>query len=106
MRFELLLLVAAASASNVIEFNLKRSPVAVDENAPLERRETVGSDLSNAVFAYYTEVEIGTPAQNITLSVSTGSSDVWLLDVGSPECSAGNGSDCLTPCMYSIWDLR
>ncbi|OAG36152.1 hypothetical protein AYO21_09692 [Fonsecaea monophora] len=53
------------------------------------QRRWVSATLQNADYSYLVDLDIGTPAQTITLSIDTGSSDIWVYGPGS--CSACTG---------------
>lgn len=44
--------------------------------------------------AYVTTVQVGTPPQQLTLQVDTGSSDLWLPSVTAPTCVRGGPNGC------------
>lgn len=52
--------------------------------------------LSNHRMFYMVDVEIGTPPQNISLDIDTGSSDTWVRWVNNPLCKSGPRA-CVTP---------
>lgn len=48
-------------------------------------------------------VKVGTPPQDVSLAIDTGSSDTWVLDVKADLCSdkayqAEEATGCETPC--------
>ncbi|OAP65445.1 hypothetical protein AYL99_01417 [Fonsecaea erecta] len=54
------------------------------------RRRSVSSPLKNGDFEYLIDLELGTPGQAITLSIDTGSSDIWVYGPGScTSCTGG-----------------
>ncbi|OQV00954.1 hypothetical protein CLAIMM_06384 [Cladophialophora immunda] len=57
------------------------------------QRRSVSSPLQNGDFEYLVELELGTPAQAVTLSIDTGSSDIWVY-----------GPDSCTTCTGGIFD--
>jgi len=62
------------------------------------RANSVNEPLSNNLTfgGYIAIVKVGTPAQTVSLVLSTGSSDLWLLDDSSTTCLQKNAS-CITP---------
>lgn len=74
-------------------------------NPPLMRRGAFEQIMLNNLTGggYYAEVGLGTPRQNVTLVVDTGSSDVWVLDKAadlctSPEKQQENFGGCIQTC--------
>ncbi|AOW05218.1 aspartic peptidase domain-containing protein [Yarrowia lipolytica] len=63
-----------------------------DEPAPrdaaLMKRQTATLPLKNLVTYYEAEVKIGTPAQTVKLLIDTGSSDIWVIGSGNPDCGS------------------
>ncbi|KIY03182.1 uncharacterized protein Z520_01649 [Fonsecaea multimorphosa CBS 102226] len=58
----------------------------------LQRRSSVSSSLKNGDFEYLIDLELGTPAQAVTVSLDTGSSDIWVYgpgSCGSTSCTGG-----------------
>ncbi|QID86715.1 Aspartyl protease [Saccharomyces pastorianus] len=47
--------------------------------------------ITNQKSFYSVELEVGTPAQNITVLVDTGSSDLWIMGSSNPYCSSSSG---------------
>ncbi|KAE9371591.1 acid protease [Stipitochalara longipes BDJ] len=69
-----------------------------NSGASLARRDYVAETLNNnlTVGGYLASVQVGTPSQTLLLMVSTGSSDIWVIDSSSNICA----QSCLTP-FYS-----
>ncbi|KAK7203448.1 aspartic peptidase domain-containing protein [Myxozyma melibiosi] len=69
------------------------------------RDDTVQISLDNSVDqgTYLTTVSLGTPAQNITVLVDTGSSDLWVQSSSSSDCSTVSNY-CTTYGTYSESD--
>lgn len=68
---------ASAAQAQVVQFDIEKR-----HDAPrLRKRDaTIDATLSNQKVqgGYFINVEVGTPGQNITLQLDTGSSDVWV----------------------------
>lgn len=58
--------------------------------------DTVLADLGNALQAglYYANVTVGTPAQDLSLQIDTGSSDVWVPYSGLSICTSARQGGC------------
>jgi hypothetical protein len=63
--------------------------------AQLRRRGTVTESLGNAqqFGLYYANVTAGTPAQDLSLQIDTGSSDVWLPSSTARLCRSRSGCE-------------
>ena len=90
-----------AAAAKVVSYPITRAlpNYAQTSVASLSRRANTDEILTNNISlgAYYASVQVGTPAQTLTLLLGTGSSDVWVVDKLAATCSSSN---CLTPCQY------
>lgn len=67
---------ASAAQAQVVQFDIEKR-----HGPSLRRRSaTIDGTLSNQKVqgGYFINVEVGTPSQNITLQLDTGSSDVWV----------------------------
>lgn len=83
--------VAALSscAHAVFTMNIQRNPEITNlRKRGLQLRSTITESLNNNATGgdYIAKVNVGTPAQSITLAIDTGSSDVWLMDVSADLC--------------------
>jgi hypothetical protein len=54
-------------------------------------RQTQEETLANQVQRYEAEILVGTPGQSITVTIDTGSSDLWIVDVNAPMCQSQAG---------------
>lgn len=66
--------------------SLREEPAPRD--AALMKRQTATLPLQNLVTYYEAEVNIGTPAQTVKLLIDTGSSDIWVIGSGNPDCGS------------------
>ncbi|KAL2167005.1 hypothetical protein VTG60DRAFT_1872 [Thermothelomyces hinnuleus] len=94
----LLALAPGSSSKNVVEFSVSRSlpgnrtPLSFP---PLTRRETYSERLINNIAGggYYVQVQVGTPPQNLTMLLDTGSSDAWVLSHEADLCTSPDLQD-------------
>ena len=89
----LLALVSIASSQHV-QFAVTKGPAFHGDAATpsLARRGAYPERLINSVSGggYYIEVEVGTPAQTLTMLLDTGSSDAWVLGHDADLCTDRN----------------
>jgi|SRR5450432_211040 Eukaryotic aspartyl protease len=66
------------------------------ERAQIQKRGTVQTTLGNEPLMglYYANATIGTPGQEFSLQVDTGSSDVWVPSVSAPICQSTKDGGC------------
>ncbi|KAL2198543.1 aspartic peptidase domain-containing protein [Corynascus similis CBS 632.67] len=87
----LLALACGASSKNVVEFSVTKSlpGIHVGSVPPLTRRETFSERLINNIAGggYYVKVQVGTPPQDLTMLLDTGSSDAWVLSHEADLCT-------------------
>lgn len=79
-------------------------------NRGLSTRDSVSASLVNDLTqaSYVISVKVGTPPQDIDLTIDTGSSDTWIVantaasctGVGLPEKNGSAPALCKTPCKY------
>ena len=90
------------ASPNVVGLDITRrhvqNPVKRDA---LRRRQsqTVTASLTNEATLYYANVSIGTPAQDLSLHIDTGSSDLWA-NVASSAICTHRGSPCSASGIY------
>ena len=93
----LLALVSRASSQHVVQFAVTKGPAFHGGAAPpsLARRGAYPERLINSVSGggYYVEVEVGTPAQTLTMLLDTGSSDAWVLGHDADLCTSRDLQD-------------
>lgn len=98
--FGALYLCNCALAAKVVAYNVTRilPGNGGSSGAGLSRRGDVNESLFNNLTygGYMASVQVGTPYQTLNLQLSTGSSDIWVLDETSSQCSSSQG--CITPC--------
>lgn len=91
-----------ATAQKVVPIGIIRSSHA---SLPVHKRATFTQSLNNNITGagYYADVAIGTPPQNLTLVLDTGSSDIWLLSKDAVLCASSSEQAqygyCLATCM-------
>lgn len=86
-----------ASSKGYIQMDLESSagaqPVLDRYQRQLARRDgSIQMDLTNLASYYQVKLSMGTPAQDVLLTVDTGSSDLWVLASDSDECQSGQCS--------------
>lgn len=81
----------SSCADAVFTMNIQRSA----ENRALKKRglqvrSTITESLNNNATAgeYIAKVSVGTPAQEITLAIDTGSSDTWMMSSDADLCTS------------------
>lgn len=83
----LLALAATATAQRVVPMSLSKAPSPAA--APtLGRRDAFARALDNGRNSYYVQAQVGTPPQQLTLYVDTGSSDLWVLSTLAELCQS------------------
>ncbi|KAI1433251.1 aspartic peptidase domain-containing protein [Xylaria sp. CBS 124048] len=77
---------ASATAQKVIPMSFSRA--GPQHKGPERRSSTFSQQINNNLTGggYFAEVALGTPPQNVTLILDTGSSDVWVLDSKADLC--------------------
>ncbi|EAQ89703.1 hypothetical protein CHGG_06322 [Chaetomium globosum CBS 148.51] len=87
----LLALASGASSNHVVQFNVTKGPpgIHVGSAPTLARRETFSERLINNIAGggYYVKVKVGTPGQDLTMLLDTGSSDAWVLGHDADLCT-------------------
>ncbi|KAK4237377.1 putative aspartic-type endopeptidase [Achaetomium macrosporum] len=86
------LAVASGAASrNVVQFNVTKGLPGIHFGSvrSLARRDSHPEQLVNDISGggYYVQVEVGTPGQNLTMLLDTGSSDAWVLGHDADLCT-------------------
>ncbi|KAJ4416308.1 hypothetical protein N0V82_006838 [Gnomoniopsis sp. IMI 355080] len=87
----ILLALASTAAAEVVAIPVKRNTAgSVRRRSPrLSKRATVTESLINNVTegGYYATVSVGTPGQDLTLVLDTGSSDAWVVSADANLCT-------------------
>jgi len=90
-----LLAVAGSVTAEVVEFDLHRLPginvgtvPQLSGRSTVERRATYTQRLFNNITggAYFVDVAVGTPPQQLSMVIDTGSSDAWILSSSADIC--------------------
>lgn len=100
-------LLASAARAQVVQMDIQRRELAPKDK--LRKRfstytEVVSNDES--LGGYFATVSVGTPSQNLTLQLDTGSSDIWVPSSSASVCETTNSrssssSGCsLGSCKY------
>ncbi len=95
----------AYAVSGVVQWDIHKPERRQEFNRLRKRASTFEEVISNeqARGGYFATCRLGTPAQNLTLQLDTGSSDIWAPDSGAQVCrTRGSGSTgCdLGTCMH------
>jgi hypothetical protein len=84
-------LASGALSQNVVQFDVTKGVpgIRVGHMPPLARRGGFSEEISNIIAGggYFVQVKVGTPPQNLTMLLDTGSSDTWVLGHDSDLCS-------------------
>jgi elongation factor G len=97
---------AHASAGNgVVQWGIQRTQRREEFNRLRKRADTFEEVVTNekARGGYFATCRMGTPGQNLTMQLDTGSSDIWVPDSAAPVCQqAGRGGCTLGTCMTPL----
>jgi hypothetical protein len=99
------LLATTVQAQDGVRFDIKRRQHNVLPRVARRSESTLPVSLANNVEngAYFVDVSMGTPPQNLSLQLDTGSSDTWAPLTSASICqqSAGNPQGCsFGACMH------
>lgn len=104
----------AVSGNGVVQWDIRRTP-RHEEFQRLNRRlrkrdDTVLEVITNEKLrgGYFATCKVGTPGQDLTLQLDTGSSDIWVPDSGARVCrEIGTQEGCaLGACMEHLPSLQ
>ncbi|KAH8899193.1 acid protease [Thozetella sp. PMI_491] len=100
-------LLAGAARAQVVQWAIsKREPATVSDMSRLRRRaSTLEATVTNRIDrgGYFVNCKVGTPPQDFTLQLDTGSSDIWVPSSAAPVCEASTASD---GCTLGSFDAR
>jgi predicted aspartyl protease len=86
------LALSATAAAQVVQWD-----IAKQKNTPRVKRrsspDSVTLQNDEDLGGYFVTVSIGTPGQNLTLQVDTGSSDIWVPSSSAMVCKEDNSND-------------
>jgi hypothetical protein len=94
----------ASFGNGVVQWDIQRTQRREEFKRLLKRADTLEEVITNeqARGGYFSTCRLGTPGQNLTLQLDTGSSDIWVPDSGAQVCrvSLNNRDGCaLGSCM-------
>lgn len=81
-------LFALGHATGTVHVNTTRRRVP-SAQVVQRRNETVPLSLHNDIDMYMATITIGTPGQEVSVQLDTGSSDLWIPSIRSDSCSEG-----------------
>jgi len=93
---------AQATTPGVVLWDIHKEKKPQDLSRFRKRASTYEEIISNEQMrgGYFATCRLGTPAQNLTLQLDTGSSDIWVPDSGAKACSNTQTGGCsLGSCM-------
>jgi len=87
---------ASASGNGVVQWDIQRSQRPQEFRRLRNRASTFEETITNeqARGGYFATCRLGTPAQNLTLQLDTGSSDIWVPDSNARVCTKKTGQGC------------
>lgn len=89
--------IARDSVSGVVSLpvvhRLKDQKVASNSE---KRRRSYGETLDNDLYAYFADINVGTPGQPNTVQIDTGSSDLWVFSPSEDTSTSFNADDSST----------
>lgn len=96
----------AGAQDGVVYLDIERK--VVDYEPSLQRRynPTIESSVTNGHIGYFTKVKIGTPGQELSLHLDTGSADLWVPYTSAKICRVKGASNCkLGTCKCGALEL-
>ena len=104
--YSLVLTIGVTFAAKVITFPVSRTPLPTgNSERDLSPRSSTLEVLTNnkTIGGYYASIELGTPAQTVSLQLVTGTSEVWVIDNSVSSCVNYDAeSFCSTRCKLSL----
>ncbi|KAH8193628.1 hypothetical protein TruAng_012207 [Truncatella angustata] len=87
-----------AAAQKVVPVGIKRSD---HKSSAVQKRATFTQSLFNNITGagYYADVAVGTPPQNLSLILDTGSSDIWVLSRDANLCGSSTRQNRYGYCL-------
>ncbi|KAK4132825.1 mitochondrial elongation factor g 1-like protein [Trichocladium antarcticum] len=88
--------VTATSANGVVQWDIRKDQQLQDFRKLHKRGSTFEEIVTNerARGGYFATCRLGTPGQNLTLQLDTGSSDIWVPDSDAKVCKTGGPQGC------------
>lgn len=92
------------AAAQVVQWDTEKRQGLDHPRLSRRSNDTVDLLVGNAQLGYFATVSVGSPGQNLTLQIDTGSSDLWVPYAGAKVCtSKSNGGGCsLGTCTSSF----
>ena len=89
----------------VVQWNIEKRRSEEDKTLDTRQARTIEEVINNdkTKGGYFATCKIGTPGQDVTLQLDTGSSDIWVPDSGANICAqsrVSNGCE-LGSCKYT-----
>jgi elongation factor G len=91
----------ASFGNGVVQWDIQRTQRREEFARLGKRADTFEEVITNeqARGGYFSTCRLGTPGQNLTLQLDTGSSDIWVPDSAAQVCSTGREGCALGACM-------
>ncbi|KAK5663785.1 hypothetical protein OQA88_4217 [Cercophora sp. LCS_1] len=106
-----LLVDVSEAQGGVVQWGIQKRPLPVDWRRLRRRNGTFEEVVTNEDHkgGYFATCQLGTPAQELTLQLDTGSSDIWVPDSNAAVCSDGSKGGCdlgtFTPKRSSTFEV-
>src|SRR3954468_20305852 len=100
----LVALVQAGAPNGVVKWDIQKRPPPRDVPGLRRRANTYEEVITNEEMrgGYFATCRLGTPGQNLTLQLDTGSSDIWVPDSNAAVCrQTGSGQCTLGTCRLN-----
>ena len=87
---------AAHSGNGVVQWDIRKDRQPQDFTKLRRRADTYEEIVTNeqARGGYFATCKLGTPGQDLTLQLDTGSSDIWVPDSSAQVCRKANSGGC------------